>query len=47
MKILSRLPGLHWTVSLALMVIMLDFFQALLLEQIYESFTIPGKNFEM
>lgn len=43
MKTLGRLPVSHWTVSLALTIMMLDHFQALPLEQINDSITTLGK----
>jgi hypothetical protein len=47
MKPLRRLPAPHWTVFLALKIIMLDLFQALLLEQINDSAVITlGKDLE-
>jgi hypothetical protein len=47
MKTLRGLPGRHWTESLALTILMLDLFQALLLEQINDSVSILGRNSEM
>jgi hypothetical protein len=44
MKTLRGLPVPHWAVSLALTVIMLDLFQALLLEQIKDLITTLRKN---
>ena len=39
-------PVSHWAVSLALTVLMLGLFQALLLEQINDSLTTLDKNLE-
>ena len=47
MKTLRGLPVPHWAVSLALTVLMLDLFQALLLEQINDSITTLEKDLEM
>jgi len=47
MNTLRWLPVPHWTVSLALTVIMFFLFQALLLEQINDSLTNLGKNLEI
>ena len=44
MKTLRGLPAPPWAVSLALTIIMLDLFQALLLEQINDSIATLGKN---
>jgi hypothetical protein len=47
MKTRRGLPALHEAVSLALAIIMLDLFQALLLGQINDSITTLEKNLEM
>lgn len=47
MNTLRRLPVPHWTGSLALTIIMLGFFQALLLEQVNDSLTNLGKNLDI
>lgn len=47
MKTIRGLPAPHGAVSLALTIIMLDLFQALLLEQINDSSTTHGKNLEI
>jgi hypothetical protein len=45
-KILRGLPVPLWAVSLAFTVIVIDLFQALLLEQINDLITTLGKNLE-
>jgi hypothetical protein len=46
-KALRGLPAPHWAVSLTFTVLMLDLFQALLLEQINDSITTLEKHLEM
>ena len=46
MKTLRGLPAPHWAVSLALTIIMLDFLQALLLEQINDSVATLERSLE-
>lgn len=43
-KALRGFPASHWAISLALTIIVLGLFQALLLEQINDSNSISGKN---
>jgi hypothetical protein len=50
MSCLKTLRGVlapHWAGSLSLTIIVLDLFQALLLEQINDSFSTLGKNLEI
>lgn len=47
MKTLRGFPDPQWAVSLAFIIIVLDLFQALLLEQINDSISTLRKNFEM
>jgi hypothetical protein len=47
MKMLKGPPAPHRAASLALTIIVLDLFQALLQEQINDSVTTLGKNLEL
>lgn len=47
MKTLKGFLGPHWAVSLVLTIILINFFQALLLRQINDSTTTLRKNLDM